>query len=697
MNRLFDLLNGKFDNQNVFAALKEAGRSMHSDSGKKDVRQLCLYLLENKDQLSEEMTSILMSLLNELGYYPYLADLDKGFREALNFEFHRSRYLNDFVFHSEQFIASEFLETGKSVILSAPTSFGKSLLIEEIVASRKFNNIVIIEPTLALIDEFRSKLKKYEEEYKIVFSKSQSLGKKNVFLLTQERLVDFENLPEIDFFVIDEFYKLSMESDERSNILNHAFYMLLKKTNRFYLLGPPVESIPVDFITKYDCEFISTDFETVNIKAHYVGSREFKKLSPLLNQFTLPTLIYSKGPGAAEQYANKYVDIIVENGALDTNEHTDLIEWIEKNVHAEWSLAKLLKYRVGFHHGGLPRHIGKYLVDAFNSGKIDYLFCTTTLIEGINTSAKNVVIYDKEKGRTPLNSFDVKNIAGRAGRMGTYLTGDVYIFGDEIPKTDVFVDFPWFSQNLAADELLVQIEPEDLKEVPKKKIEPIVNNKSLDLEIIKDNSNISPRGQIALARHLKAKPELSDELKWTGPPTYSQLRLACNLIWDFLVYRREGQNEVDGVVSGAQLTLVINWYRTVKSSQELIQKIISKGNVKPNAAVRKCMKFIKKWYEFRFPKVLMTLDSIQRATYEPLGLPVGNYAFFAGQVESGFIPESYAALKELGIPFELLKKLDDFYKDKATEDIDSLIKRIRSLDTKPRGFDNYEIELLKKL
>jgi replicative superfamily II helicase len=40
---------------------------------------------------------------------------------------------------------------------SAPTSFGKSLLIEEIVASKKYKNIIIIQPTLALLDETRKK------------------------------------------------------------------------------------------------------------------------------------------------------------------------------------------------------------------------------------------------------------------------------------------------------------------------------------------------------------------------------------------------------------------------------------------------------------------------------------------------------------------------------------------------------------
>jgi hypothetical protein len=43
--------------------------------------------------------------------------------------------------------------------------------------------------------------------------------------------MEYPNLPQIDFFVIDEFYKLSAKrDDERSDVLNNAFYKLLPIT-----------------------------------------------------------------------------------------------------------------------------------------------------------------------------------------------------------------------------------------------------------------------------------------------------------------------------------------------------------------------------------------------------------------------------------------------------------------------------------
>ncbi|MCQ4412190.1 hypothetical protein NOX26_00350 [Enterobacter kobei] len=66
--------------------------------------------------------------------------------------------------------------------MSAPTSFGKSLLIEEIIASNIYNNILIIQPTLALLDETRRKIKKYKDRYELIIRTGQEYSfKKEIF------------------------------------------------------------------------------------------------------------------------------------------------------------------------------------------------------------------------------------------------------------------------------------------------------------------------------------------------------------------------------------------------------------------------------------------------------------------------------------------------------------------------------------
>ena len=88
-------------------------------------------------------------LIEAVGFYPYISkykmhmsDLDARIR----CEYHKSPYINGKLLHKDQKKLSNLIFSRKNVIVSAPTSFGKSLLIEEIIASNIYKNIVIIQP-----------------------------------------------------------------------------------------------------------------------------------------------------------------------------------------------------------------------------------------------------------------------------------------------------------------------------------------------------------------------------------------------------------------------------------------------------------------------------------------------------------------------------------------------------------------------
>jgi hypothetical protein len=59
--------------------------------------------------------------------------------------------------------------------------------------------------------------------------------KKNIFVLTQERYLAMESeISEVDFFAIDEFYKLSISDDGgRSTLLNQSFLRLTNTGAQF--------------------------------------------------------------------------------------------------------------------------------------------------------------------------------------------------------------------------------------------------------------------------------------------------------------------------------------------------------------------------------------------------------------------------------------------------------------------------------
>ena len=92
-----------------------------------------------------------------------------------------------------------------------------------------------------------------------------------------------------------------------------------------------------------------------------------------------------------------------------------------KNIWENWEFTEFLKYGIGVHNASLPKHITNTIIDYFNTGHIKYLVCTSTIIEGVNTSAKNIVIIKNSKGSHPITIFDYKNIKGRAGRLWNIL------------------------------------------------------------------------------------------------------------------------------------------------------------------------------------------------------------------------------------------------------------------------------------
>lgn len=231
-------------------------------------RYIVIGIQDSWSQIPQETYSIWNDLTESTGLYPYVEPEMLSESALLRYEYHKSPYLKDIYLHEEQLSILIDLQSKKSVVVSAPTSFGKSLLIEEIVSSGIYNQIVIIQPTLALLDETRKKLVNYNDQYKIIVSTAQepTKEKSNIFLFTAERVVEYNHFPEIDFFVIDEFYKLSLSrDDDRAIALNQTFNKLLKHTNKFYLLGPMIKDIPLNFKNRFELTWFPSNFATIEL------------------------------------------------------------------------------------------------------------------------------------------------------------------------------------------------------------------------------------------------------------------------------------------------------------------------------------------------------------------------------------------------------------------------------------------------
>lgn len=671
-------------------------------------RELVIRALEKRDSLEKEYQNILDELAMQVGLYPYVVNaLEKlSLRSAFLHASHRAEgVMGDFVLHSAQARVLRKLLAGESIILSAPTSFGKSLLIDLTISASDFTNIVLVVPTLALVEETRRRMSRFVDRYSIITSTKQSLGEKNIYVCTQERFLALEHeIPEIDFFAIDEFYKLSISNDGgRATQLNQALLKLTNSGAQFYMLGPSIRAIPDIVKEKLGCTFLIEDFETVAIELHLVSKKPNREeaLAGLLDTLEGQTMIYCQSPASTRKVLKGYLEIRSVELSLD-EEIIEAARWTAKHYHDEWLVSVALQHGIGIHHGRLPRSLGRFMVRAFEEGKLKVLLCTSTLIEGVNTAAKNVIVYDNKLDKKSLNFFTFNNIRGRSGRMFRHFIGHVYVF-ETPPQEDLpFVDMPVLNPTeTTPSSLLIQLPAVDIPESLKDKVGKLINQDTLPIALLKQLSGVEPEFLLDTASYLLSlNVRELNKCSWTSHPHYEDIQFSSDIIWDKLGGAASARNSA--LLSSKMMTFWIwDLYKSRSVSlfrKNTIQNQIDRG-ASPDDAVENVLAFLRGWASFNYPKYLTVLSEITNYVLTKRGLSGCNYSQFAASIEHLFQPSSFSSLEEYGLPTEISEKLLAsrlFGKDDDLEAVVNTLRR-RELSSFANGiFERRVIEDFQK-
>lgn len=351
---------------------------------------------------------------------------------------------NNISLHPEQRKVLGLIEENRGLIFSAPTSFGKTFIVFEYICRMQPHNVVMIVPTLALIDEYKRKIiRQYKEkfsDYNIYLSidpeKIYDFSKKNIFIVTHDRVIDesvatlFES---IDFLIIDEVYKLQKDSsNNRVLILNIAYYNMVKRSEKYVLLAPFISG--VENLDKLDDipAFYSTNFSPVvnDVKIYNIIDEKERNVYTDRILTSIPpqdnTLIYFPTVVAIDKFIEQ-VHIQDQSLELDDNPILkDFVSWARREVHPQWSIIKALEKGFLVHHGQLPLGIRMLELSLFNNpdSRFSRLICTSTLLEGVNTSAKNIIITKPCRSyNKTFDAFDFYNLVGRTGRLYQHYLG----------------------------------------------------------------------------------------------------------------------------------------------------------------------------------------------------------------------------------------------------------------------------------
>jgi len=351
---------------------------------------------------------------------------------------------------------------GKSILVSAPTASGKTLIAMLAMISYISKNngkIIYLSPLRALAAEKFSEFKKLEKvaigkKIKVSISTGdfenieKNLEKSNVLILTNEKMDSIirhgaEWVDEIGLIISDEVHLIGDEN--RGPTLEMILTQLKLLETKPQIVGLSATITNSDEIANWlDCKLVKNDWRPVPLSegvcdAGEVTMSDGKTFEVERSLRGTPidlgvqsiqqggqSLVFAETRTRSKSLATKAADVISQ--MLEKKEITELEKTSKKilseNEHTEIvkTLALLVKKGVAFHHAGLNQKCRETIEAEFRKGTIKLLSSTPTLAAGVNLPARRVIIsnvnrYNAKVGKNmPISILEYKQLCGRAGR-----------------------------------------------------------------------------------------------------------------------------------------------------------------------------------------------------------------------------------------------------------------------------------------
>lgn len=479
--QLFGLTNLPEKEISVPAALRFAdilSKSVHTQNEEthklwaQEIVALLNALRPDDELIQYYLGSVLTSVSNFRGVSLKAADyvsadlLDRIFTQVSKEYLRIPEAENEYFFRAQKEIYEKFNEPYFSY--SAPTSLGKSYImrtfIREQIAKGKQCNFAIIVPTKALINETTEKLTEVlgpelkEKNYRIVTSAgAMALEEEHnfIFAMTPERLlyllILMKDIP-IEYLFIDEAHKIS-KKDGRSAFYYKVVDMLSQRSTPPHIIfaspnipNPEVYLQLIPDVADRENYKIATKFSPVNqekflidfkcFELHYYNeaTQKLTKYCSFPEDKGLLDFVHELGEGARSIVYSNSKDNVVEYALqyatqlqpLHDSDLDVLAQDIRQDVHGDYYLADIVEKGVAYHMGYLPSTIRARIESLYKDGKIHTLFCTSTLLEGVNLPADNLFITSHKNGGD-MSPVDFRNLMGRVGRIEFNLYGNVFL------------------------------------------------------------------------------------------------------------------------------------------------------------------------------------------------------------------------------------------------------------------------------
>lgn len=518
-----------------FADLLSKSTNTKKEQFHKNIAQNIVILLKKIYPDNLDITATFVSVLNNINNYRNLNEekyYESDIREFVYQYIEKQEYKIDIDGKERYFIRDQKeifnkLEKERYFSYSGPTSMGKTFVIKMFIQKRikdnERDNFVIVVPTKALISEITSELinelgeQLKNKNYKVINSwhEIQNEPKYNyIMIYTQERFLShlLNSKIQIGYVFIDEAHKMFYE-DTRSVY----FYKIIDILNGYanipkIFFSAPLIANPDEFLKLLPATLSKTykvfEFSPVNQQKYIVdydgkNIRIFNDLSSSfieiyydkIDNFNLnyilkllgnqqKNLVYCENPKEAIDLAKDYALTLNKKENIQKNNNIEKVKkYIKNEIHEQYFLVNLLDKGIAYHVGYVPNSIRKKIERLFREKEIDTIFCTSTLLEGINLPADNLFIPVKNNSKILKNDIDFKNLIGRVGRIKYNLSGNVFIIPKDgvktVTKCTKMIDSEIINRELSINKVLSEDRKKD-----------IVNNlKQGKTELIKVTNN----------------------------------------------------------------------------------------------------------------------------------------------------------------------------------------------------------------
>lgn len=737
----------------------------------------------------EEYKSLVYILIDAFQLYGFASDENiHGFKNNFlydSFEIKLNTYKGQYLkyLNSGQLsLINDIYKSPKSII-SAPTSFGKTSLVIEYITQNleNLNYIIFILPTKSLIEELYIKLlelnKKINYKYLITVNILKS-HTNTIRILTPEKFLtyfEYNKVDNVDLIIMDEIYKIENDGkndddtviDNRAMKFRKVLELISNENKKIITLSPftyKKEISMQEYMNKYDIKELNRMIKYVKhnyipvstltqFRRTFMGYNvEASNYTNISNKTTnILKCLYNDSNVIYVSEYSKILDIVKEIkeqklSFLNKNEYyerySDFIMHLKETYNIEnarqWYIIEALESGVGIYISSMPRYVKKEIVNLFEKNVIRCLIVTTAFIEGVNSSADNIIITSGYTARSiKLNDMALLNISGRAGRFGKKYLGNVYFLNDNIYErvrdnsaSGVSISNPNYiknyTENIRDDFELEIIDEKFLNEKEKEKIKEtnqIVNSyelnydelsrisisapntwKILIYDFLKKQDNVERYKEIldkitgeedtgileGIEKTFKALRDAGIPFKWSYN-TVSAFSINGEFTWGEM-YKSHISGNIKKVLYNKK-EYILKKRRELSPfeySQSWIREYFKHNDFNDNKLYEETFKFITNIIEYKIPYYISLFASVYYFFINK------NTIIFENNEEID-IKEIIEKLENLGMDKEYVEYYDYGFSKDMVEKLKSINCTLSEYDIdNSKVFDNYEKLMLKE-